>query len=60
MGSRVAPVLPNNLDGRRGLAIQESDTANHSIRGRMVGRRRLELLTSTEISANLKQATELG
>jgi hypothetical protein len=31
MGFRVAPILPNNLDGRKRLAIQESDAANHAI-----------------------------
>ena len=37
MGFRVAPILPNNLDGRKRVAIQESDAANHGIRKEMVG-----------------------
>ena len=31
-GLRVAPILPSNLDGRKRLAIQESDAANHAIK----------------------------
>ena len=37
IGFQVAPILPSNLDGKRRLAIQESDAANHAIRKEMVG-----------------------
>jgi hypothetical protein len=42
MSFRVAPILPNNLDVRKKLAIQESDAANHAIRKEMVGPNGLE------------------